>query len=71
MNEYQYFDYFVLVSDGDGHDYAVPPEKVEEVQNIFEKEWDEWTDSEQELIDSLKQIDGDDYYIVLRTDVHH
>ncbi len=71
MNEYQHFEYFVLVSDGDGHDYAVPPEKVGEVESIFEKDWDNWSESEQELIDSLTQIEGDDYFIVLKSDVHH
>lgn len=71
MNEYQKFDYYVLVNDGDGHSYAVTPDEVEKVESILEKEWGDWTDSEQELIYSLKQIDGDDYYIVLKSDIHH
>lgn len=59
-----------LVSDDDGHEYAVTDEQVNTVYDIFKKEWDDWTEEEQDIIDSLHCLDGaDEYYIVLKSDL--
>lgn len=61
---------YKLVKDDDGHTYAVSPDMVERVDSIFEKEWDDWTEEEQTLIDTLKQLDGgDEFFIILKSDL--
>lgn len=52
--------YFILVEDGDGHTYAVNKPDVERVNAIFEKDWDDWTEEENDFIEYLPRVDPDD-----------
>lgn len=60
--------YYVLVSDGDGHNLLVPPDEVYRVSEIVEKDYDDWSEEEADLIDSLETLEGESHFIVLAED---
>lgn len=61
-------NYYVLVSDGDGHNLLVPPDEVDRVSEIVEKDYDDWSEEEADLIDSLETLEGESHFIVLAED---
>lgn len=60
--------YYFLVSDGDGHNLLVQPDEVDRVSEIVEKDYDDWSEEEADLIDSLETLEGESHFIVLAED---